>query len=141
MAHPLSIRFRHAETADRLKAEASSLRRSASGLAEELIEEGLRMRRHPLVVFRDGPAGRRAAVLGGADVAEVIAGTIGGDVAATERIERAMDLFGLRPEQIDAALAYYADHTDEIAAEIAANEAIAEEAETLWRRQHDLLNR
>ena len=99
------------------------------------------MRRHPLVVFRDGPSGRRAAVLGGADVAEVIAGTIGGDVAATERIERTMDLFGLRREQVDAALAYYAEHTDEIAAEIAANETIAEEAETMWRRQRDLLNR
>ena len=85
MAHPLSIRFRHAETADRLKAEATAHRRSASGLAEELIEEGLRMRRHPLIVFRHGPAGRRAAVLGGPDIAEVIAGTIGGDVAAAER--------------------------------------------------------
>ena len=52
-----------------------------------------------------------------------------------------MDLFGLRREHVDAALAYYAEHTDEIAAEIAANEAAAEEAETLWRRQHDLLNR
>lgn len=141
MTHPLSIRFRHAATADRLKSEAMAHQRSASGLAEELIEEGLRMRRHPLIVFRAGPAGRRAAVLGGADVAEVVAGIIGGDVDAAQRMERAMDHFGLRREQVEAGLAYYAEHTDEIDAEIAANNAVAEEAEALWRRQHDLLTR
>lgn len=141
MSHPLSIRFRHGATEARLKAEAAALQRSASGLAEELIEEGLRMRRHPHVVFRSGPAGRRAAVLGGADVAEIIGGTLGGDVAATRRIERAVEHFGLRREQVEAALGYYAEHTDEIDGEIAANEGAAEEAEALWRRQRDLLNR
>jgi hypothetical protein len=40
--------------------------------AERLIDEGLRMEDHPGIVFRDGPAGRRAALAGGPDAWEVI---------------------------------------------------------------------
>ena len=136
--HPISVRFHDAAVADRLKAEASARERSASALAEELIDEGLRMRRHPLISFRDGPSGRRA-VVGGPDVWEVVAGVVGGDVAPAERVARAVELFGLRREQVDAALAYYTEFTDEINERIAANLATAEQAETLWRRQQDLL--
>lgn len=99
------------------------------------------MRRHPLVVFRDGPSGRRARVVGGGDVWEVVSGVVGGDVPATKRVARAVEVFGLRREQVEAALAYYAEYTDEIDAQIEANKATAEEAEMLWLRQQDLLAR
>lgn len=141
MMHPISVRFREPHVAARLKAEAVASARSASALAEELIDEGLRMRRHPLVVFRAGPAGRRAGLVGGPDVWEVVAGMVGGDVAPSKRVERAIDVFGLRPEQVEAALAYYAEFTDEIDSQIEANRTAAEEAEELWRRQRDLLAR
>jgi hypothetical protein len=139
MTHPMSVRFREARVSERLKAEAKASARSASALAEELIDEGLRMRRHPLVVFRAGPGGRRASLVGGPDVWEVVAGVVGGDVAPSKRIPRAADLLGLRPEQVDAALAYYAEFTEEIDNQIEANRAAADEAEGLWRRQRDLL--
>ncbi|MDA8035195.1 MAG: CopG family transcriptional regulator [Actinomycetota bacterium] len=139
MTHPISVRFREASIAERLKAEAGTRGTSTSALAEELIDEGLRVRRHPLVGFRDGPAGRRACLVGGPDVWEVIGGVVGGDVAPAERVERAVELFGLRREQVEAALAYYAEFTDEIDAELQANRRAAEEAESLWRRQQDLL--
>lgn len=139
MTHPVSIRFRDARVVERLKAEAGARGTSTSALAEEMIDEGLRMRRHPLVGFRDGPAGRRACLLGGPDVWEVIGGLVGGDVAAGERVGRAVELFGLRREQVEAALAYYAEFTDEIEAELEANRRAAEQAEALWRRQQDLL--
>jgi hypothetical protein len=141
MTHPMSVRFRESRVAARLKAEAEASARSASALAEELIDEGLRMRRHPLVVFRAGPAGRRAGLVGGPDVWEVVAGVVGGDVAAAKRVQRAVDLFALRPEQVEAALGYYAEFTEEIDAQITANRAAADEAEELWRRQRDLLAR
>ena len=67
-------------------------------------------------------------------------GVIGGDVAPSKRVQRAVDLFGLRPEQVEAAHAY-AEFTDEIDAQIEANRAAADEAEELWRRQRDLLTR
>ena len=91
------------------------------------------------MAFRDGPAGRRAALVGGPDVSEVIGGLVGGDVPVPERVSRAVEVFGWRPEQVEAALAYYAEFTDEINAEIAANVAAAEGAEALWRRQQELL--
>jgi hypothetical protein len=141
MVHPMSVRFREARIMERLKAEALAHDRSASALAEELIDEGLRMRRHPLVVFRDGASGRRAGLVGGPDVWEVVGGVIGGDIPASKRVERAAKVIGLRRDQIDAVLAYYAEYTDEIDTQIQANLAAAEEAEALWRRQQDLLAR
>ncbi|MDQ1360252.1 MAG: hypothetical protein QOJ44_629 [Acidimicrobiaceae bacterium] len=137
--HPLSVRFHSARVLERLKGEAAARQVSASALAEELIEEGLRQRRHPLIVFRDGATGRRAGLVGGPDVWEVIAGLVGGDVPVPQRIERAVELFNLSTEQVSAALDYYADLPEEIDAEIAANTAATEEAETLWRRRQQLL--
>lgn len=139
MAHPISVRFRENDTLDRLKSEAATRDRSTSALAEELIDEGLRMRRHPLIVFRDGASGRRAGLASGPDVWEVIAGAIGGDVPASKRMDHIVDVLGVPTFQVEAALAYYSNHTDEIDAEIAGNVAAAEEVEAQWRRQRDLL--
>jgi hypothetical protein len=141
MPHPLSVRFRTEATLDRLKAEAAARSRSTSALAEELIDEGLRMRRHRLIVFREGPAGRRAGVIGGPDVWEVISGLIGGDVEPSERVTRAEQVFGWRRELVDAALGYYAEYPDEIDSQIEFNRRAADEAEELWHRQSELLSR
>lgn len=139
--HPMSIRFREPHIMERLKAEAAIRDRSSSALAEELIDEGLRMRRHPLIIFRDGASGRRASVVGGPDVWEVVTDMIGGDVPAYQRVERAVEVFGLLREQVEAALAYYAEYTKEIDTQISANKAAAAEAEELWRRREELLTR
>jgi hypothetical protein len=108
-------------------------------LAEELIEEGLRLRRHPLVVFRDGASGRRAGLVGGPDIWEVVAGMVGGDVPIADRVARAVDVLGLSLEQVKAALDYFAAFPEEINEEIAANAAAAAESEALWHRRQQLL--
>jgi hypothetical protein len=141
MVTPVSIRFRRADVVERLKAEAGARHVSSSALAEELIEEGLRTRRHTLVVFRDGPSGRRAGLVGGPDVWEVVGGLVGGDVPAEARIERAVEVFGLTARQIGAALDYYANFTAEIDDEIATNLAAADEAEAAWHRRQGVLAR
>ena len=141
MLHPISVRFRERSIVERLKTEAAARDRSTSALAEELIDEGLRMRRHPLVVFGDGESGRRPALVGGPDVWEVVAGVIGGDIPVSERVERAVEVLGLRRQQVEAALRYYAEYTEEIDAAIEANHAAVEEAEAMWRRQQHLLAR
>jgi hypothetical protein len=41
-------------------------------VAARLVDEGLRMDEHPSVAFREGPIGRRATLVGGPDVWEVI---------------------------------------------------------------------
>lgn len=139
MSHPVSVRFHEPRVADQLRAEAVARSASTSSLAEELIDEGLRTRRHPLVGFRDGPAGRRAYLTCGPDVWEVIEGLVGGDVPSAERITRAVEVFGLPRQLVEAALAYYAEFTEEINAQVDANHKAAEEAEAHWRRQQDLL--
>jgi hypothetical protein len=139
MVTPVSIRFRRAEVLERLKAEAAARHVSSSALAEELIEEGLRSRRHPLVLFRDGPTGRRAGLVGGPDIWEVVGGLVGGDGAAAHRIERAVEQCGLSHQQVSAALDYYAAFTTEIDAELAANLAAADDAEAAWRRRQAIL--
>lgn len=110
-----------------------------SSLVEQLTTEGLRMRRHPRISFRDGPGGRRAVLVGGPDLWEVIGAVVGGDVPVPDRAERAGELLGLSPAQVDAALAYYAEFTGEIDSELATNAVAADEAEALWRRRQDLL--
>ncbi|PRY39364.1 hypothetical protein LY71_12133 [Geodermatophilus tzadiensis] len=45
----------------------------------------------------------------------------------------------LSPTQVAAAVAYYADHRDEVDARIAAHERAVKEAEATWRRQQEVL--
>ncbi len=66
---------------------------------------------------------------------------MGGDVPVPERVQRAAEIFGLPPEVVDAAFAYYAEFPSEIDARIEANRRAADEAEVLWRRRRGLLQR
>ncbi len=110
-----------------------------SPLAERLIDEGLRMSRHPMIVFRDGPAGRRAVLMAGPEVVDVVTMIVGSQIPVDERSGRAADHLGITVAQVDAALHYYAEHTDEVDAEIAARDDAAEMEEALWRRRRQLL--
>jgi hypothetical protein len=137
----VSIRFARDDVHERLKRAASREGVAMSPLAERLIDEGLRMDNHPLIVFRSGPTGRRPAVAGGPDIAEVVGAILGGDIPPSKRRLRASELLGLTLAQIDAAMAYYAEFTEEVDAELAARADEAARHERLWRRQRDLLTR
>ena len=135
----VSIRFSDAPLHERLKKTARRQRVSISTLAERLIDEGLRMDAHPMIYFRDNPAGRRARLIGGPDVRHVVGAIVGGDVPVEQRRARAAEMMVLSLAQVDAALAYYADHTAEIDDDIADEIRFADEAEAAWRRQQALL--
>lgn len=137
----VSIRFSDEPLHRRLKASAHRHDVGVSTLAERLIDEGLRMEAHPMVVFRDRLSGRKPVLVGGPEVADVIGAIVGGDVPAAERRSRATDLLGVSEALVDAALAYYADHTDEIDVLIAERARMAAEAEASWRRQRELLEK
>ncbi|MCP4961642.1 MAG: CopG family transcriptional regulator [Actinomycetia bacterium] len=134
----VSIRFSDEPVHERLRESARRSSVAISALAERLIDEGLRSEAHPLVVFRSGPAGRRAVLVGGPEVADVVGSVVGGDVAVEQRRARAADLLAISEAQVDAAMAYYAEFTDEIDAVLARRIREADEAEALWRRQQDL---
>jgi hypothetical protein len=137
----VSIRFSDDALHRRLKDRAERHGVPISTLAERLIDEGLRMEAHPLVVFRDGPAGRRPVLVGGPEVVDVIGALVGGDVPPDRRRSRAAELLGISEALVDGALAYYADFTDEIDAMLENRSQRAEEAEATWRRQRALLER
>lgn len=62
------------ELAREISQESADKDKSWSDLATEILEEAIRMRRAPGVVFADDPTGRRAVVAGtGLDVWEVVA--------------------------------------------------------------------
>jgi uncharacterized protein (DUF433 family) len=107
-----------------------------TSIAEQYLEEAVRMADHPGIVFRDGPAGRRAALAGHRlDVWQVIE-TVqqeGGDV------ETAAEYLSVSPGLVGAAVGYYADYRDEIDEWIARNTAAATEAEAAWRRRQAAL--
>jgi hypothetical protein len=63
MAHPLSVRLNDA-TIVRLGRHAQRAHLAPRTLAQRYVEEGLRMDEHPLIRFADGPAGRRARLVG-----------------------------------------------------------------------------
>ena len=56
-----------------------------------------------------------------------------------QRRARAAELLALPLSMVDAAMAYYADYTEEIDAELAERDQAADEAEAAWRRQRALL--
>jgi uncharacterized protein (DUF433 family) len=124
----VSIRLEE-DTLERLDARASSAQIPPRTLAQRYVEEGLRMDEHPLVRFVDGPAGRRARLAGtGSDVWEVIA-TVrdnDGDIAAGARY------LGLPLGLVQAAVAYYGSHREEIDAWIERNEREASDAQAAW---------
>jgi hypothetical protein len=137
----VSIRFTDEPLHGRLKDRARRSRTSVSSLAERLIDEGLRTEAHPAVIFRDGPAGRRPVMVGGPDLIDVVGAIVGGDVPTDERRERAAEMLGVTVGLVDAAMAYYAEFTDEVEQLMAelANDAVV--AEAAWRRQQELLDR
>jgi hypothetical protein len=137
--HAVSIRFRNRDTYDRLRRAAQAAEQSISAYSEQLIDEALRCRAHPLITFRDGPTGRRAALSSGPDVWEVVGAIVGGNVPADQRVARASELLGLPVSHVEAALDYYAEFTEEIDARIAANDEITERELGLWEKRQGLL--
>lgn len=128
MSQPLSVRLNDA-TISRLGARARRVHLPPRTLAQRYVEEGLRMDEHPLIRFADGPAGRRARLVGtGKDVWEVIAVVRdnGGDAAEAARyLEVPLGL-------IQAAIAYYGTYTAEIDQQIQANEQETAEAHAAY---------
>jgi len=127
------------DVVERLDRRSESARTSKSELAERYVDEGIRMEAHPGIVFRGGPAGRRAALVGGPDVWELISFVKGLDERGQAAIEKAAELLNLRPHQVRAATGYYAEFRDEIDERIKRNAEQAEAAEAAWRREQAAL--
>lgn len=112
-----------------------------SELARTLLDEGLRMASHPGIVFRPGPAGRRAALGDGPDVWEIMSVYRQLNPEEGDLAEQTADQMGLSPFQVRTALHYYADFRNEIDDWIDRNDKEAEAAYEAWLREQQLLRR
>jgi hypothetical protein len=112
---------------ERLRERSGRAGESNARLAERLLDEGLRMEEFPGIVFRSGPAGRRAALAKGPDVWEVVrdlrrareagVGDPGAVVCEASHLERGA---------VELAAAYYDAYPDEVDERIRSNDEMAE---------------
>lgn len=134
MAQTITLRPRGSNTLARLERRARLIRVPKTVLADRYVEEGLAMDAYPGIVFRDGPSGRRPAVIGGPDVWEIIQVFI----AEGRGSKETADNLGVRRGLVDAALAYYADNQDAIDDWIEANQMMMDEAVASFDRQQSI---
>ncbi len=135
---PFSIRMSE-RTLARLDAGSRRRGEPKARTAERLIDEGLRMEDHPGIVFRDGPAGRRAALAGGSDVWEIIETLQGTGLTGEQAIAATAEWGSLSPAHVRVAGRYYGDFREEIEERILLNRTEAERQRAGWQRAREAL--
>jgi hypothetical protein len=143
---PSSVRF-EPQVLERLAAFIAAHRElTLSSATSRLVDEALRAHEHPLITFKDGPAGRRARVVGGPDVWEVIGAvqSVRGAepaLAGDEVLAVVAETTGVPVPFLRAALAYWGDFPEEVDAFLDRARAEAVQAQAAWERQQELLGR
>lgn len=123
-------------TAERLERHARERGESQTSLVQRYVEEGMRLDRHPYIVFREGGAGRRPALAGHRlDVWKVIETLRIND----NSVEETAALLNIPAWKVQACLGYYADFKEEIDAWTRAEHEFADRAEEAWRREQEIL--
>jgi hypothetical protein len=108
-------------------------------LAERYIEEGLRADRHPGIMFRNGPAGRRAVVIGGPDVWEVVGAIRNMPERGEARVPALAERLGISENKVRVAVRYYSEYPAEIDDWIASNDEEADRLEAALAHERELL--
>ena len=139
MTAPLSIRFDPEVLANLRRHAASIPGATPSGLAQRLVDEGLRMVEHPGIVFRDGPAGRRAALVVGPDVWELVRFLREIDERGPSAVAAGVETFAVPASAVEAGIGYWTAYPEEIEDWIAAAEEASVAAEQEWERRQALL--
>ena len=126
MPRPTSFRLPE-DLLERIDNEAISAGSSATTLVASILDEGLKTRRFPGIVYRDGPTGRRAAVVGGPDVWEIIRALKQTPGKDERRVRTLADELGLSTTQIRLAIDFYGVNPAEVDDRIAAEDLAAEQ--------------
>jgi hypothetical protein len=121
-----SARFA-AEVVEKLEVHSRRLGESKARLAERLIEEGLRVQEFPGILFRSGPAGRRAGVAGGPDMWEIVRDVKAAAAAGVSQpLDAVASATGLDRSKVELAASYYAAYPEDIDERIRMEEEAAE---------------
>ncbi len=144
MSSPRSVRFDEDVISRLDRYVRSHPGTSASSVTNLFVDEALRTEEHPGIMFRPGPTGRRAGLVGGPDVWEVIGAlqavraqdpSLAGDALVAAIAEA----IGLSPRRVRVAVRYYMAYPAEVEERIAANQEAAREAEAAWQAEQNLL--
>jgi hypothetical protein len=137
MASPTNVRF--PDRVDRaLGAHARKVGSKKSTVVVRAVDEWLRMETHPGIVFRAAVTGeRRAALADGPEVWTVAESWLQHD-PPERTLPTVAEATGLAPYQVERALAYWADHRDEIDDFLARHNAEHDDALAAWERRRAL---
>lgn len=136
---PTSFRLPQ-ELLERIDAEATATGTSVTALVVSLLDEGLRTRLFPGVVYRSGPAGRRAGLADGPDVWEIVRAVRRTPGKGEPRLEKVADEAGLSIKQVRLAINFYTAYPQEIDARIAADDVAADKIRDMIDRRERLLS-
>ena len=128
-----------AETVKALRRRSQESGEPMARLAQRYIDEGLRIERHPGIFFRNGSAGRRAVVVGGPDVWQIIVAVRSAPERGDSLIDAMAERVGVPRERVRIAISYYAEYPAEIDQFIAMVEEEAEQLEEALERERRLL--
>lgn len=110
---------------------------SRNAMVDRLLNESLRIEKHPFIRFITGASGRREAHIVGTrwKVRQIIVSLKGekGQIAAV------VNGFDLTEPQVRAAVSYYADFTDEIDADIMRDAVDADQQRIRWQREQSVI--
>lgn len=124
MARPASFRLPD-ELLERIDHEAAERNVSVTALVAMLLDEGLKTRQFPGIAYRDGPTGRRAGVVGGPDVWEIVRALQQTAGKGERRLRRAAAELELPVHQVRLAVDFYATYPAEVDERIAIDERVA----------------
>lgn len=94
-------------------------------LASSLLDEGLKTRQFPGIIYMDGPSGRRASLADGPDVWQIIRALQEVPTDQHDPVETVCIEADLCVRQIKLAMQFYEAYPNEIEAKIADNRAAA----------------
>ncbi len=127
------------ELRKQLAVQAAAESTTITELIERFVREGLACGAHPGIVFKPGPAGRRAALAGGPDVWELVSALRLTSGLEAERVAALAEQFGIHERQVLIALDYAATRRDEIEARVEANDRALAQAESMAAERQRLL--
>ena len=110
---------------------------SRNAMVDRLLNESLRIEKHPFVRFITGASGKREAhIVGSRWKMRQIIVTLQGEKGQLDSVIKGFDL---TEQQVRAAVSYYADFTDEIDADIERDSVDAEQQRVHWEREQSVI--
>ena len=145
MATPTSVRFDEPVTRRLTSYVSRHPGSTRSSVAARYVDEGLRMDEHPGILFREGAAGRRATVVGGPDVWEVVRAVTAAraaepELADVELVAMLEDNTGVPGRMIRTALGYWSAYPYEVDAMVEHAERAETDGATAAERTRSLFS-